>query len=210
MLTSEPKYYMNLNGTVYQCRIAFLKIKLNELEFVDGSANISMAFDSCCIELPHKNIYIGMYGENIIDFTLYDNSDDAVLNDANKAFLKYNASLNALYTKRHDDLLVNERSIYWADNKHCFFCEEQNGGFLNRLFGVKSYSVLKSYVWRNGKPTSTNELAKDSRYDVINRYIDYGIPFVNDYFNYADYCSEAHKRKEIRDKNVKVVRFGDV
>lgn len=210
MLSRECLYYINLNGTVCQCRIAFLKIKLNELEFVDGSANISMAFESCCIELPHKSIDIGMYGENIIDFTLYDNSDDAVLNDVSKASLRYNASLNALYVKRYEDLLVNERSIYWADKKQCFFYEKQNDSFLNRLFGVKPYSVLKSYIWRNGKPTSTNELAKDSRYDVINRYIDYGIPFVNDYFNYADYCSEAHKRKEIRDKNVKIVRFGDV
>lgn len=202
-------YYMNLNGTIYQCRIGFLNIKLNELEFVDGSANISMAFESCSIELPHKRIYIGMYGENIIDFTLYDNSDDAVLNDTSKASLRYDALLNALYAKRYEDLLVNESSIYMADKKQCFFYEKQNDGFLNRLFCVKSYSVLKSYVWRNRKPTSTNELAKDSRYDVINRYIDYGIQFINAYFRYADYCSEAHKRKEIREKSVKIVCFGD-
>lgn len=121
MLERNRLYYMNLNGTVYQCKIASLKVKLNELEFVDGSADISTAFGSCCIELPNKYIDIGLYGENIIDFALYDSSDDAVLNDISNASFWYDASNNAFGAKKHEDLLINKGRIFWADEKNCFF-----------------------------------------------------------------------------------------
>ena len=212
MLNLDRIYYINLGDKVSQCTISYLKLWLYKLKCVNGKIDISEAMYCCGLRLAESLgfLNIGEFGENIIDFALYETSEDAVINNKNDAALGFDSSFKKLHTKRKDDLFFSKNLMESAIAEHRnFFWENIEPSFWGKLCGEQSYQTLMSYKWRNGKPTKTDELTKIRYFDVKNRYIE-SEPHYDQCFSWtAVDCEYYHKWIKAKESRMPILKLRD-